>query len=169
MRQDGTGGARARERVRGAVARGEQDGGKSGPAARNSERALIKAAKGSSQSKAGAMMGACPSPSGSVTRMAGDAAGERALSTTLVVAGLNAEPVNRLEGGPNGASALNRATLIAIHRAARKSRRLFLSCPCVADRFMRDMIPSGDKDRDCWGQKPPLRAGLAVDMRESFQ
>ena len=65
--------------------------------------------------------GLSPEPSGWVRRQSADADWVRAFSTTPVVAGLNAEPVAMLDGGPNGVRALNNATPIAIHRVSMKS------------------------------------------------
>ncbi|SCW39507.1 hypothetical protein SAMN02927924_00409 [Sphingobium faniae] len=69
--------------------------------------------------------GTSPAPSGPANRFACGVAGDRAFSTTLVVAGLKADPVNLLEGRPSGAMAHSNATHIAIHKVAKKSRRPF--------------------------------------------
>src|SRR3546814_14919073 len=60
-----------------------------------------------------------PSPSGSMACTVRGVAWARAFSTTPVVAGLKAEPVNRLDGGPRGTSGLSRATPADRHRVRR--------------------------------------------------
>src|SRR3546814_9723494 len=64
-----------------------------------------------------------PSPSGSMACTVRGVAWARAFSTTPVVAGLKAEPVNRLDGGPRGTSALSRATPSDSHRVRMTGNR----------------------------------------------
>jgi hypothetical protein len=70
------------------------------------------------------------------------------LSTTAVVAGLKADPVNLLDGGPNGASALNKATPKAVHRVRMKSSRSFTPSFLYIDAAMRDYILVQPQDRE---------------------
>jgi hypothetical protein len=134
MRQEKAGGARARRRERSAAAARGLAGGANPPAGRKSQSAVSRTRAGNSQKKAGAATVAtcaCQLPSGSVAWSSRGIAWDRAFRTTLVVAGLKAEPVSLLDGGPSGARALSSATLIAIHRVATKSRRLFMGNPAV--------------------------------------
>jgi hypothetical protein len=92
----------------------------------------------------GAMLSLSP---GAFTRSPGGIDRARAFKTTSVVAGLKAEPVILLDGGPRGVRALNNATLIAIHRVSMKSS-LPLMLSVLSDRgIMRGEFPSGTEDR----------------------
>ncbi len=126
-------------------------------------------ATGSSQTAANAMTGIRPSRSGREACAARGADCARAFSTTLVVAGLKAEPVSRLEGGPSGARALSKATPIAVHRNRMKSKRLFMPSFLYGADVMRDMIPSPTEIGKSQGKNQPRKAPLPVDRSESFQ
>ncbi|WHO38020.1 hypothetical protein PMI04_015840 [Sphingobium sp. AP49] len=76
--------------------------------------------------------GNMPLPSGRTALTLCGVEGERAFSSTAVVAGLKADPVSLLDGGPSGAIAHNRATRIVVHRAAIKGSLPFTSLPLDA-------------------------------------
>ena len=65
-----------------------------------------------------------PSPSGTPRFASCGTDCARAFRTTAVVAGLKADPVILLDGGPSGVRALTSATLIAIHSVSMKSSLL---------------------------------------------
>jgi large subunit ribosomal protein L21 len=94
--------------------------------------------------------------------------GDRALSTTLTVAGLNAEPVSLLDGGPRGATAESNATTIASHRAAMKDLRpIMLLSPCRPN-AMRFLVPF---PREIGVDRPKNQCPcgpISVDSGESF-
>ena len=91
----------------------------------------------------------------------------RAFKTTPVVAGLNADPVTLLDGGPSGVSALNNATLIAIHRASTKSSLPFMPSVLYDAGVMRDRFPSTGKIGTGPHKNHPFERGLPVDRNES--
>lgn len=85
--------------------------------------------------------GVTSSPSGRLGLAACIMLWERTLSSTLVVAGLKADPVALLDGGPSGASAHSNAIRIAAHRVAIKGI-LPRTIPEMADHpIMRSIIP----------------------------
>ena len=109
-----------------------------------------------------------PRASGSCAAAATDSTGDRAFKTTLVVAGLKADPVTLLNGRPSGATAENSATASAMHRAAKKSRLLFLLWPLRSSRSMRAFHPSHQQiGADRGKNQCPSRA-ISVDSAESF-
>src|SRR3546814_9605986 len=65
----------------------------------------------------------------------------RAFSTTPVVAGLKAEPVNRLDGGPRGTSALSRATPSDSHRVRMNGSRPAKVSFLYGAGVIRDIVP----------------------------
>lgn len=169
MRQDNSGGARAwwlKWRWEGL---GAGRGRENRFADRSSRKPIIMAAMGRSQIMAGVARDTRPPPSGRVARTAMGIACARAFRTTLVVAGLKAEPVSLLDGGPSGARALSSATLIAIHRDRVKSRPPFMPSFLYSALVMRDMILADAKIGADSHKNQRHEAPLAVDRSESFQ
>ncbi|AEG50621.1 hypothetical protein Sphch_2991 [Sphingobium chlorophenolicum L-1] len=118
---------------------------------------------------AGAVNGARRSPSGSVTRRRIGLAAARAFNTTLVVAGLKAEPVSLLDGGPKGASALSSATQSDSHRNRMKGRPPGPASFLYGVGVMCDTVPSQRKIGTDAPKNQPRKPSLPVDIGESFQ
>jgi len=146
MRQEKEGGARARwreSRWNGFGDRKEEERRRAG---RRRAGAGSNAGTETNQIATGAGTGA--RPSGSVTRGVMGFASAWAFSTTLVVAGLKAEPVILLDGGPRGARALNSATPSDNHKHRMKSRPPGPASFLYGVGVMRDNIPSAMQDRN---------------------
>lgn len=154
--QERRGGARARRRERKGKDRGESWWAGATGAGRRARRPVSRSVMGRIRKAAG-FGGAMPPPSGRTGGCDNSGAGARDLRITLVVAGLKAEPVARLAGGPSGASALSIATAIASHRARMKDKRPFMLVP-ACDGIMRLAAPLRPlADRAVAAQKPPLK------------
>lgn len=84
------------------------------------------------------------------------------------MAGLKAEPVSLLDGGPKGATADNSATIIATHKVTMKELRPFMRlAPCSID-VMRFIGPFAREIRASERKNQYRSGAISVDSRESF-
>jgi len=152
MRQERTGGARARWRdSRRKGGKEKEERGNRLPAYGRTTASSIATTPGTPTANVG--HDPLPSSSGSIACMATGLAWARAFNTTLVVAGLKAEPVNRLDGGPRGASALNRATLSDSHNVRMNNNRPAKASFLYGAGVIRDAIPSLAVRWPCAGRR----------------
>ena len=170
LRQEREGGARACRRGRCAARQAELErNGKGGRDRGPGTRPNRSMVSGSNQAMAEACIALLSRPLGSRALSTGASPRSPALIRTLVVAGLKAEPVGRLDGGPSGARALTSATSIAIHSDRKKGNRAFILRSCAA---MSSFVPLSFRLGEIGSRSAknqPRKPALAVDIGESFQ